>query len=245
MKTAKSIIVVLFVLLTAQIASAYYCPSTGRWLSRDPIGEPGFQALQMASLPSEIGNAQSSGRWINRDPIMERGGLNRYAFIYNNLVNLVDGTGLEQVLIWVSAYIPEAKFQFIYPDGFDPNAIYSGDGRTGPQIGGSSRAFHKLIIETDPNKSPVVMNTAGGNISTVYYKLGGGFPKLFFLSAIDAAPPYATVTRIKTSIDTITKVQIHAATSDPLISRFIQAPELHYDYTLEFTSCFCHCRLVH
>src|ERR1035437_9273324 len=44
MKTTKSIIVTLFVLLTAQIASAYYCPSTGRWLSRDPVGEPGFEA---------------------------------------------------------------------------------------------------------------------------------------------------------------------------------------------------------
>jgi RHS repeat-associated protein len=179
----------------------------------------------------------SAGRWSNRDPIGEQGGLNQYAFVYNNFVNLVDGSGLEQVLIWVSAYIPDARFQFIYPDGFDPDAIFSGDGRTGPQIGGSSRAFHKLIIETDPDKSPIVMNTAGGNISTVYYKPGGGFPKLFFLSAIDAAPPYATVTRIKTGTDTITKVQIHAATSDPLISRFIQAPELHYDYTLDFTSC--------
>ena len=69
MKTAKSIVVVLFVLLTAQIASAYYCPSTGRWLSRDPIGEPGFQALQTASSTSGIGNSvlQPSGRWVNRD----------------------------------------------------------------------------------------------------------------------------------------------------------------------------------
>lgn len=71
MKTAKSIIVVLFVLLTAQIASAYYCPSTGRWLSRDPIGEPGFQNSQTASLPLRIGNSQSSSHWINRDLINE------------------------------------------------------------------------------------------------------------------------------------------------------------------------------
>jgi hypothetical protein len=67
MKTAKSIIVVLFVLLTAQIASAYYCPSTGRWLSRDPIGESGFQALQRASVVRSI----TPSRWINRDSIGE------------------------------------------------------------------------------------------------------------------------------------------------------------------------------
>jgi hypothetical protein len=71
MKTAKSIIVVLFVLLTAQIASAYYCPSTGRWLSRDPIGEPGFENLQTASSLLRIGNSvlQPSGRWSSRDSI--------------------------------------------------------------------------------------------------------------------------------------------------------------------------------
>jgi uncharacterized protein RhaS with RHS repeats len=45
MKATKSIILVLFVLLTAQITSAYYCPSTGRWLSRDPIEEQGGENL--------------------------------------------------------------------------------------------------------------------------------------------------------------------------------------------------------
>ncbi len=69
MKTAKSIIFVLVALLTAQIASAYYCPSTGHWLSRDPNGELGFQTLQTASLPSGNANSvlQSSGRWLIRD----------------------------------------------------------------------------------------------------------------------------------------------------------------------------------
>ena len=45
MKTIESIAVALFVLLTAQIASAYYCPSTGRWPSRDPIEEKGGKNL--------------------------------------------------------------------------------------------------------------------------------------------------------------------------------------------------------
>jgi len=94
MKTAKSIIV-LFVLITAQIASAYYCPSTGRWLSRDPIGEPGFQTAQMASLPSGIGNSQPSGRWVNRDPIEEKGGMNLFGFINENAINLIDALGLK------------------------------------------------------------------------------------------------------------------------------------------------------
>lgn len=73
MKTKKSIVVALFALLTAQIASAYYCPSTGRWLSRDPIGEPGFETLRAASVVSPVvGSVQSqSTRWINRDPVSE------------------------------------------------------------------------------------------------------------------------------------------------------------------------------
>jgi hypothetical protein len=96
MKNAKSIATVLFVLLTVQIASAYYCPSTGRWLSRDPIGEPGFQALQAASALPRVGSVISlpSTRWIKRDSNSEKKEPNRYAFVANNSVNLFDSTGL-------------------------------------------------------------------------------------------------------------------------------------------------------
>jgi hypothetical protein len=108
--TAKSMIIVLFVLLTAQIASAYYCPSTGRWLSRDPIGEPGFQALQMASVGRSVAGSPklASSRWINRDLMGEfeaealpstdansdEEGLIPYNFVENNPVNSIDKYGL-------------------------------------------------------------------------------------------------------------------------------------------------------
>ncbi len=36
-------------LFSANQASAYYSPSTGHWLSRDPMGEPGFEALRASS----------------------------------------------------------------------------------------------------------------------------------------------------------------------------------------------------
>jgi hypothetical protein len=61
----RNLIVLVLALLTTPAAYAYYNPSTGRWLSRDPMGEPGFQALQTASLPNST--LQSSGRWVNRD----------------------------------------------------------------------------------------------------------------------------------------------------------------------------------
>ncbi|MGH7989836.1 MAG: RHS repeat-associated core domain-containing protein [Limisphaerales bacterium] len=41
MKTTKSFIVILFALLTAQVAFAWYDPSTQRWLNQDPIQEMG------------------------------------------------------------------------------------------------------------------------------------------------------------------------------------------------------------
>ena len=51
MTSLKSIrwIIVTFacVQFTAFQAQAYYNPQTGRWLSRDPIGEPGFQVLRL------------------------------------------------------------------------------------------------------------------------------------------------------------------------------------------------------
>jgi len=118
MKTIKSIIVVLFVLLTAQIASAYYCPSTGRWLSRDPIGEPGFQALQTASVSPGIGNSvlQSSGRWVNRDSNQERGGLNLYGFVYDDPIQKIDLFGLSTGTITV----PTSGPYIVPPTGLDP-----------------------------------------------------------------------------------------------------------------------------
>ena len=96
MKATKSIVVFLFVLVTAQIASAYYCPATGRWLSRDPIGEPGFQTLQMASVVQPVASPAQlpPSRWIRRDQITERGGQNLYRFVGNNPISSIDVLGL-------------------------------------------------------------------------------------------------------------------------------------------------------
>ncbi len=99
MKTAKSIAVVLFVLLAAQIASAYYCPSTGRWLSRDPMGEPGFEALRTANIVPRVGQVVSPaslppGRFFERDTIAAKKEPNRYAFAANDPITSIDALGL-------------------------------------------------------------------------------------------------------------------------------------------------------
>ena len=61
-------------------------------MNRDPIGEPGFQALQSVRASSRTGSATSaSGRWINRGkPDNE----NRYLFVNNNPVSQIDPFGL-------------------------------------------------------------------------------------------------------------------------------------------------------
>jgi hypothetical protein len=84
MKTAKSIIVVLFVLLTAQIASAYYCPSSGRWLSRDPIDEVSFRTSYLNSLNR---NDQRAVR-------MRSPSVNEFRFADNQPIDLIDKCGL-------------------------------------------------------------------------------------------------------------------------------------------------------
>jgi RHS repeat-associated protein len=83
MKTnRKSIILALglgLVLLVPQRSSGYYNPSTGRWLSRDPIGEPGACVLY------ELGSGDPSGVISGPNP---------HALAANNPINAVDILGL-------------------------------------------------------------------------------------------------------------------------------------------------------
>src|ERR1035437_164809 len=90
------VVLSLIAVFTANHASAFYNPQTGRWLSRDPVGEPGFQLLQAANALPRVGRAAPlpSGRFINRDPFGEKGGRNLYGFVANNLLNRVDFLGL-------------------------------------------------------------------------------------------------------------------------------------------------------
>jgi hypothetical protein len=101
MKSKILPIVFAFVtLLATNNASAYYNPQTGRWLSRDPMGEPGFEFLRAANAVPRVGQVASTAslppsRWINRDPIAEKRGANRYAFVANNPISTIDLLGLD------------------------------------------------------------------------------------------------------------------------------------------------------
>lgn len=99
----------------ASQAKAYYNPATGRWLSRDPLSETGFEMVCAAGTGSQVGQVVSTskppGRWLNRDPIEDDGfynldstvgsdrddednTVNLYSFVHNNPVNQIDLFGL-------------------------------------------------------------------------------------------------------------------------------------------------------
>jgi hypothetical protein len=73
---------ILATLMVVDSALAYYNPRTGRFLSRDPIGEPGAMLLRTGS----------SAGFIQRDPIPEEP--HAYAYVANRPVNSVDAFGL-------------------------------------------------------------------------------------------------------------------------------------------------------
>ena len=54
-----------------QVRYRYLHPALGRWLSRDPLGEPGFEVLRRQPIPLLIGEPKQN--WPNKDPLGEQG----------------------------------------------------------------------------------------------------------------------------------------------------------------------------
>ena len=84
-------------LVVANHAAAYYSPSTGRWLSRDPVGEPGFELLRTTCFVPKAGQVFGSAslppsRLLVRDEIREP---NTYVFVANNPITAFDLFGLK------------------------------------------------------------------------------------------------------------------------------------------------------
>ena len=153
MKATKLILVVLFAFSAAQIASAYYCPSDGRWLSRDPIGEPGFENLRAAGVAPPVGQVGGSAslppsRWVTRDKFDS--GPNPYASMGNNPVMFSDPFGL--------AYGNPVSG----PDGpIGPSDPYAPGGPYGPvynppQISCKDACFYKYILGITVSSTVVV-----------------------------------------------------------------------------------------
>lgn len=96
---AKRLVIAMFALLVAQSALAFYNPSTGRWLSRDPIEEAG----SVVATKSEFSEKDA--------------GPNHYAFIANAPVNEVDYVGLYRFLGRHSIEVGPCEIVFVYGHG--------------------------------------------------------------------------------------------------------------------------------
>lgn len=99
-------LVVVLGLVLCQDARAFYNPSTGRWLSRDPVGELGFSLGEIREQPFVVSTTENSTERINR-LLSEPDGPNICAFVLNNPVAMFDRYGL--YTIDNSAWFPEGS----------------------------------------------------------------------------------------------------------------------------------------
>lgn len=100
-------IALTILLITSYSASAFYDPTIGRWLSRDPIGELGARTLKRVAFSSSVSSTvvEQTG-FIDRDPPDAPGFEDMdvpsevldalhspYRFVDNNPVSLIDPLG--------------------------------------------------------------------------------------------------------------------------------------------------------
>jgi len=136
------ILITLATLLFASRAGAYYSPSTGRWLSRDPMGEPGFETIRAAYKSPQVGQITSTAslppsRILVRDTVLKND-LNEYAFVKNDPESKVDLFGLESEpdISWAPRGCPDPAHQtqaYIQ--------VVTGYGSGGPRVDNGSLVF--------------------------------------------------------------------------------------------------------
>lgn len=88
-KALTVLLAVVALILFVDVAQAYYTPGLGRFISRDPIMELGFEMSVNVGAPT-------LALYLPDDPeyVQELGGSNRYAYVYNNPANKIDAFGL-------------------------------------------------------------------------------------------------------------------------------------------------------
>ena len=85
------VIATLAILAAVQTSSAYYSPSQGRFLTRDPLYEKGAIQVRMVAAPKN--SERSATRFLPRDPVPVG---TEYSFVDNQPVNAVDPMGLDR-----------------------------------------------------------------------------------------------------------------------------------------------------
>lgn len=100
-KTTMLILILLGVMWSRE-AQAFYNPSTGRWLTRDPIEDPGF-ALSTAD-----------------DSVQKDDGANHYQFVANSPVNGIDQLGLYRLFGRHKIFVDPCEIVLLYGHGSQP-----------------------------------------------------------------------------------------------------------------------------
>jgi hypothetical protein len=114
----------------AELACGFYDPSVQRWINRDPIGEPGFDAMQ-------------TGEWV---PVVDSP--NGYLFVNNSAVAEIDAFGLVPFCLCIftpaSVWPPECdrscvcvrggRVWRIHDRNFFPNCVYLCAPPAGPKL---------------------------------------------------------------------------------------------------------------
>ena len=105
MKAMFGCLVLLAALSAPHLASAYYDPGVQRWINRDPLGEPGFEAIRSAN---RIINAEavihlpSPARVTTAMGAIESA--NFYTFIKNHPTGIFDPLGLRHWYLFVAGW---------------------------------------------------------------------------------------------------------------------------------------------
>jgi hypothetical protein len=100
-------LVLTFLLLLPVSARCFYNPNTGKWLSRDPIGQPRFDGNQYLSFSTEdlqsleIDQDDESGDFLEiaQGNIFQRAGKLEYVVVGNDPVNKSDLYGLACLVV--------------------------------------------------------------------------------------------------------------------------------------------------
>lgn len=92
--TLKTKLAILVALAFVATASAFYNAETGRWLSRDPIGESGFTLRASVRQPSIAADVDVDSASRSRPEHAMPTELNLHGFVLNNPQNFVDLLGL-------------------------------------------------------------------------------------------------------------------------------------------------------
>ena len=107
-----------------QVRFRYLHPTLGRWLTRDPLYEPGFKLLRVQTISRFVD-------WLNRDPIKESGGINLFCFVRNNPIGNYDPFGLACGSGITDKIVPDKPFGFDFtPACINHDKCYSTCGKS-------------------------------------------------------------------------------------------------------------------